>query len=137
MKTFILSFCFSLFIGTTFSQNIKTPKFSKENYKRKKRVFNTIGYSLLGTSAFFFVKGSVLAKKQRINSPNDTWNLDGIGETIVGAISGLASVPFFLIAAHYKNKLVFFSVNNNRTVMLQQNTLVHNTQPTISLKFNF
>lgn len=137
MKLIIFTLVFSVILQNAFSQSFTTPKFSKENYKHKKRVFNVIGYSLLGTSAFLFVKGSVLAKKQRLSNPNTSFNLDGLGETIMGGITGLVSVPFFLIAAHYKNKIASFSLKTDQASILQKNTFVHNAQPTISLKFNF
>jgi hypothetical protein len=137
MKHIILAFCFSFIISSAFSQSIKTPKFSKEKYQHKKRVFNIIGYSLLGTSAFLFIKGSVLAKRQRANSPDAFLNLDGLGESIMGGVAGVASVPFFLIAAHYKNKMASFSFKTDQTFILQQNNLVQSAQPTITLKLNF
>lgn len=137
MKHIILAFCFSYIFSSVFSQSIKTPKFSKEKYQHEKRVFNTIGYSLLGTSAFLFIKGSLLAKRQRANSPDAFLNLDGLGESIMGGVAGVASVPFFLIAAHYKNKMASFSFKTDQTFILHQNTLVQSAQPTIILKLNF
>jgi hypothetical protein len=137
MKSIILSFGFSLIVFNAISQEFKAPKFSKQKYIQKKRVFNIIGYGLLGTGAFLYIRGSVLAKKQRNANPNGLLNLDGLSEQIVGGISGLASVPFFLVVAHYKNKAVSLSVNNEHNFMLQQNALVKTTQPTFTLKFNF
>ena len=134
MKSIILLFVFSLIISDSFCQKKKLPK---EQYVHKKKVFNIIGYSLLGTSAILFTKGSILAKRQRKTNPSATWNLDGLGEDILGGISGLASIPFFLIASHYKNKAVSLSINNENNLMLQENNLVFKTQPTLSLKVIF
>lgn len=137
MKSIILLFVFSLIISDSFCQEFKAPKFSKEQYVHKKKVFNIIGYGLLGTSAILFTKGSILAKRQRKANPNATWNLDGLGEDILGGISALSSIPFFLLAAHYKNKAVSFSVNNENSLRLQQNNLVLTAQPTLTLKVVF
>ena len=137
MKCIILLIVFFLIFLHSFCQENKLPKFSTEQYVHKKKVFNIIGYSLVGVSAFSFVKGSILAKRQRQANPNTTWNLDGLGQDILGGISGLASIPFFLIASHYKRKAVLVSISKENNVILQQTNLVFTAQPTLTLKLNF
>ena len=137
MRLIILLFVFSLIFLDSFCQENKLPRCSKEQYVHKKKVFNIIGYSLLGTSTVLFVKGSILAKTQRKAKGNSALNWDGLGEDILGGISGLASIPFFLLASHYKNKAVSLSIHKENNLMLQQNNLVFTTQPTFTLKVIF
>ena len=137
MKYIILISVFYLYAFNSFCQEIKPIKLSKENYVHRKKVFHIIGYSLLGTSAILFARGEYLAKKQRDAYPNGLLNLDGLGEDIWGGITGLASIPFFVIAAHYKNKVLYYSLDKNNGLILQHANLVAVAQPTVTIKLNF
>ena len=131
MKLIILILTLSFFINQSFSQDIKPVKNYKQNFKVKKKVFNIMGYSLLGTGAVLLVQGQILSDRQRKSSPNSIFNLDGIGETIFGLGSCLLSVPFFVIGDYYKYKAAKITISNESSFILKQNNLSLTSQPTI------
>ena len=138
MRHIILILTLSFFINESFCQKVKKPfKFTKEQYLKKRKTNNIIGYTYLGTGAVLFSTGIILSDREAKKYPNRTLKFDGIVEMFLGVVSGLVSVPFFLVANQYKYKAFKLSMSNENASILRQNNLSSTSQPTISLKISF
>ena len=138
MRNIFLSFTLLLLVVKSFCQPPTSHAISKDYYLKKSKNQNTIGWILLGTGVALKIVG--IAQKDSVNIlfGGNVKNNDDVAFYILGAVSTVSSIPFFIASAKNKRKAMAATVgfNNQKILFPQQNGLVLKTQPTLILKIS-
>ena len=108
----------------------------KEAYLQKSKeqrntgwVFLAIGTTMATVGAIGFGQGDLLSSSSN--------NMDSYGFLMVlGVVVDLASIPFFISAGYNARKAASISINNQKILIPQQNTISAKYQPALTLKIN-
>ena len=139
MKQIILSIAVLLLMIQSFSQ---TTALTKEDYLQKSKNQHTAGWVLLGGGVTLSALGIIMISNSTAsyfsfsdsyNYSNDKSSTAGVlGIAGIGAMFG--SIPFFISSSKNARKAATISFNNQKILLLQQNSFVVNAQPTVTLK---
>jgi hypothetical protein len=122
--------------NTPLSSNNTMKHISKEKYLHKSKVIRMIGFVFLGAGITFLEAGSILYSRQAKANPGG-FNFAGMDETVLGYMSLTASIPFLIIAYHFKRKSMKIALNNNQYMMPGSKSVAYKSQPSLSLKIIF
>ena len=132
MKKLIIFFTLVMVSLGGYSQTEKKD-FSKDHYLQKSKNQRTVGWILLGGGAAVGFAGLIVATDDLWDEP------DGLGTGLtlftVGAVSSLASIPFFLSARNNSQKAASLSMESQRYIIPGQE--LSGIQLALSLKLEF
>jgi hypothetical protein len=136
MKKIILLLIVSLLTFKTFSQTIQ-PAHSKDYYLQKSKKQKTTAWILLGGGTLMAVVGGIsFSNNFDVFSSNSGTDASGF-IFLGGVLADIASIPFFISAAHNKRTAAMIVLNHQNNYMIVQNRAILKTQPAISLQFRF
>ncbi|HLO83301.1 MAG TPA: hypothetical protein VK166_20200 [Chitinophagaceae bacterium] len=109
--------CLLLFAATWFNsfsqiKDTAAARILKEDYLNKSKRQRTTGFVLLGIGAALTITGVLVINNNSDNplDPNDVVNTTaGAGVFLIGAISSVASIPFFISSVSNKKKAMKLS----------------------------
>ncbi|MFV5686366.1 hypothetical protein ACM55I_13060 [Flavobacterium sp. GB2R13] len=131
--TFLILFLFTV---NAFSQTIPNNEFSKEYYLKKSKNQKTTGWILLSGGTIMTVVGAIGFSDSWYSNSNAT--ADAYGFIMLGGVvSGLGSIPFFIMSGNNARKAATISLINQPVFSPMQGSLVLNSQPALSLKITF
>lgn len=139
MKKIILLLTVALLTFKTFSQTIQ-PAHSKNYYLQKSINQKTTAWVLLGGGTLMAVVGGISFSNNFdvLGSNSSNSGADAGGFLFVGGVlADIASIPFFISAAHNRRRAAMFVFNHQNNYMIVHNRTVLKTQPAISLKIGF
>lgn len=131
--TFLMLFLFSV---NAFNQTIPNNEFSKEYYLKKSKNQKTTGWILLSGGTLMTVVGVIGFSDSWYSSSNSTTDAYGI-IMLGGVVSGLGSIPFFIMSGNNARKAATISLINQPVFSPMQGSLVLNSQPALSVKITF
>lgn len=136
MKYFILISALLFIVPEGVSQRNLGNEYTKEYYLQKSKNQNTAAWILLSAGGLMTIIGAV--------SFNDSWDngsassTDTAGFIMLGGVaSSLVSIPLFISSGKNARKAAKLSINNQAISLPQQNNIVKNYNPSLSLKINF
>lgn len=133
-----ISFAISLmFFASSFCQQKTAQHSTKENYLHNSKVLSTIGFVFLGTGVLLEAGGLIFFPNRNINPYQPRPNLGLLVFELAGLSSASTSVPFFIVAYHFKRKAIAITMGYQKNVLLRQRTIAQISQPAITLKFTF
>jgi uncharacterized membrane protein len=136
MKKTITFLMLLLFTVNAFSQTIPNNEFSKEYYLKKSKNQKTTGWILLSGGTLMTVVGVIGFSDSWYSSSNSTTDAYGF-IMLGGVISGLGSIPFFIMSGNNARKAATISLINQPVFSPMQGSLVLNSQPALSVKITF
>ena len=125
-----------LFSVNAFNQTIPNNEFSKEYYLKKSKNQKTTGWILLSGGTLMTVVGVIGFSDSWYSSSNSTTDAYGI-IMLGGVVSGLGSIPFFIMSGNNARKAATISLINQPVFSPMQGSLVLNSQPALSVKITF
>ena len=132
MKKIIFLFIVLINADSSFSQQINpSTTFTKQDYQKKAKHQEIVALCLGGGG--FLIWGAGVSKYM-----NQDDNIDGGGEAamVIGGLSCLASIPFFIIASKNRKKARLMTFNNQRVPHLQNNSFVYRAVPSLTFKIS-
>jgi uncharacterized membrane protein len=136
MKKTITFLMLLLFTVNAFSQTIPNNEFSKEYYLKKSKNQKTTGWILLSGGTLMTVVGVIGFSDSWYSSSNSTTDAYGF-IMLGGVVSGLGSIPFFIMSGNNARKAATISLINQPVFSPMQGSLVLNSQPALSVKITF
>ncbi|MFV5702655.1 hypothetical protein ACM55F_12360 [Flavobacterium sp. XS2P12] len=136
MKKTITFLILLLFTVNAFSQTIPDNEFSKEYYLKKSKNQKTTGWILLSGGTIMTVVGVIGFSDSWYSSSNATTDAYGF-IMLGGVVSGLGSIPFFIMSGNNARKAATISLINQPVFSPMQGSLVLNSQPALSVKITF
>jgi hypothetical protein len=136
MKKTITFLMLLLFTVNAFSQTIPGNEFSKEYYLKKSKNQKTTGWILLSGGTLMTVVGVIGFSDSWYSSSNSTTDAYGF-IMLGGVVSGLGSIPFFIMSGSNAQKAATISLINQPVFSPMQGSLVLNSQPALSVKITF
>ncbi|MDI1306735.1 MAG: hypothetical protein PSX42_18060 [bacterium] len=136
MKKTITFLMLLLFTVNAFSQTIPNNEFSKEYYLKKSKNQKTTGWILLSGGTLMTVVGVIGFSDSWYSSSNSTTDTYGF-IMLGGVVSGLGSIPFFIMSGNNARKAATISLSNQPVFSPMQGSLVLNSQPGLSVKITF
>jgi hypothetical protein len=137
--------CLSL---ASFSQHIQHQQIRDEAfYLKKSKRLKTAGWILFAAGVSFIATAFIMPEGKLVEDGicigpycSDKYKNDGIRTAffITGAASALASIPFFIISDKNQKKAKSISgiINMERTVLIQQNSVINTSYPSAGLRIN-
>ena len=104
---------------------------SKDYYLQKSKNKKSTAWFLFGVGTTLIVVGVA----QSLGSSNGFLPA-GIVPMVLGAGADLASIPFFISASRNKKLASSVTINSEKILLLQQNSLCLKMQPAITFKIN-
>ena len=136
MKKIIGSLLLLSVMATAFSQQPTTPVKDKQYYLDKSQSKKTTAWILLGAGTAAAVAGYI--------GFNDNFDLSGSSSAdaygflfVGGVVADLASIPFFISAAHYKKLAADITIGNQNIYLLKQNSIAISKIPALIIKIHF
>lgn len=136
MKKTITFLMLLLFAVNAFSQTIPNNEFSKEYYLKKSKNQKTTGWILLSGGTIMTVVGVIGFSDSLYSNSNSTTDAYGF-IMLGGVVSGLGSIPFFIMSGNNARKAATISLINQPVFSPIQGSLVLNSQPALSVKITF
>ncbi|MFM2369183.1 MAG: hypothetical protein RL619_1483 [Bacteroidota bacterium] len=136
MKKTITFLMLLLFTVNAFSQTIPNNEFSKEYYLKKSKNQKTTGWILLSGGTLMTVVGVIGFSDSWYSSSNSTTDAYGF-IMLGGVVSGLGSIPFFIMSGNNARKAATISLINQPVFSPMQGSLALNSQPALSVKITF
>ncbi|KIA87638.1 hypothetical protein [Flavobacterium sp. AED] len=136
MKKTITVLMLLLFTVNAFSQTIPNNEFSKKYYLKKSKNQKTTGWILLSGGTLMTVVGVIGFSDSWYSSSNSTTDTYGF-IMLGGVVSGLGSIPFFIMSGNNARKAATISLSNQPVFSPMQGSLVLNSQPGLSVKITF
>lgn len=138
MKKIICSLLLLSVIATAFSQQPTTQVKDKQYYLDKSQSKKTTAWILLGAGTAAAVGGAIGFSQNFCIFCQDSGDADAYGVLFMGGvIADLASIPFFVSAAHYKNLAADLTIGNQNRYLLKQNSIAMSKIPALIIKIHF
>ena len=132
MQRVINLFFLLMIVTTTFSQQTNPSRvLTKQDYQKKAKHQEITALCLGGGGFIVWLAG---ASKYM----NQEDNIEGGGEAamVIGGLSGLASIPLFIMASKNRKKARQMVFNNQRIPQIQNNNFVYRVVPSLTLKIS-
>ncbi len=141
MKPLLFAMMLLSVSATSFSQQSNSSRYMIDNgYLQKSKHQKTAAWILLATGGTLVTTGFIIPKGELIHESflQKTYKNDGIKSTLVfGGIAAITgSLTLFFLASKNKQKAMSLSIKNEQVSLIQKNSLVYDTIPSISLKIN-
>jgi len=138
MKKLTLIIAMIVFFFESFSQQTQpTPSIRQQDYLKKSKKQKTAAWISLGVGTAFVIAGAAIPKNETegaiFPSENEYFKA---AFYLVGSVSILASIPYFIGSAINKRKAASLSVNILRLQQANKNGLVYMQMPAVSLRVN-
>lgn len=133
MKKLIFLIVLSILTVNSFSQT-QNFKLSKTDYLQKSKNQKTVGWVLLAGGTTMAVVGIIVGNDSNMFDNNNSDFEIGAGLLVVGVISDLVSIPFFISSSSNARKAATISFSIQKIYLPQNNVLIPKTQPSITLK---
>jgi len=145
MKKITICLLLTAMAHFSFSQQTSTTTSKVEtDYLKKSKKQKKIGWILIGSGAAMFVVSAIIPEGELTDEINYTClckNIhenDGIkgGFIVVGALSMLGSIPFFIASGKNKKRAASISFINERITQLVKSSFVYRSIPSLNLKIS-
>lgn len=139
MKHVLVCLVLLMMAPAVFSQRPdSTITLTREDYLLMSKHQKTTGWVFLGVGAGLVASGFIVdAAKQP--SPDDPYEISATGASmiIVGMLSAMGSIPFFVNSSKNAKRAAEISLNNQNLLIPRNNAFVVMPQPTLTLKIPF
>ena len=110
MRYIFLSLALLLLIIKTFCQAPSNHAISRDYYQKKSKNQQTIGWILLGAGVELTINGIVQKDSVDVLFAGNVNNNNDIAFYVLGGISMVSSIPFFIVSAKNKRKAIAATV---------------------------
>lgn len=127
-----------LIVVKSFTQPVN-PVFNKDYYLKKSKYQKKTGWILLGLAPVFTSLGALQKDSVDVLFAGNVKNNDNKAYYVLGALSALASIPFFVSSLKNKRKAASAKVSfyNQKMSVSQRTGIVLITHPTLVLTIRF
>ncbi len=133
MKQLIIFFIFTAIAFSSFSQpGSPAPVLTKQDYLQKSKKQKTTAWVLVGGGTVMWLVGV----SKYMNQDNNEGGTKGKPAMLIGGVSVLASIPFFIASSKNKKRATAVSFKMERLPVIQQRNLVTHSYPALSLKIS-
>ena len=102
---------------------------TKDYFLEKSKKQKTTAWILLGTGAAAIITEAIVDNSHRGTGQSLTGGILTVG----GVLCTLTSIPFFISSSRNKRRAITFTINNEKTIRLQDKLFTSKNHPSISV----
>jgi len=147
MKPIIICTLLLLVTLNSFSQQTQSkPSYTQQDYLEKSKKQKTAGKILLWGGVGLMVTSFVIPNGELVYDGicvgvwcDDKYANDGIKSAvfIAGGLSALSSIPVFIISGKNRRNAASLSFKNEKTILLNNQSMVYTSVPALKMNVNF